>query len=350
MNNFFFEPIISELFKTNDNYQLIENESHRLEYKKEFHIDDDIFKTINAFANNSGGYIIYGVNPNGKFLDGVNEHSLVNYKKIDSENFRGKLYNFCQPNIPLFHCLHKIKEKNFIVMYICDSDKKPFVFCNNGSVFKSGDIFFRYNDSVKKILFPELNQIIEKNRNEEQNKWMNFIGKIAKIGLENITIIDKKNKYLYDGEKNIPLSDEIAQSFIDLSNNNEIDGKIEGKIGLSIKQWEDIDFNDQYKYKISEISNKISKDLKLEKKIFSYYSLVNINKYLNLKTNKAYCQSLIQGKVLSWRYTEKYFSLIKKFLLESENIVIDAKSMSKLEARDKNKDLLLFQAIESSLI
>jgi len=49
---------------------LIDSESHEVEYKEKFHIRGagDYAKTIAAFANNSGGYFVFGVKNNRQII------------------------------------------------------------------------------------------------------------------------------------------------------------------------------------------------------------------------------------------------------------------------------------------
>lgn len=89
--------------------------------------------------------------------------------------------------------------------------------------------FYRYNDSIKKIQYAELNAIIESKRVKEQEKWMKFLGEIARIGLDNVLIIDAKNGKMISSDNfntGITIDSEILSKFklIQEGHFNEIAG------------------------------------------------------------------------------------------------------------------------------
>ena len=217
MINDFSKEILDELFRCDKDGCLLTTESYDIEYKENLNIDFDLFKTMNGLANNRGGYIICGVKPNNRALFGLNESKIDFYNsKIDSEEMRGRILGACQPNILYKHYLHNVGTAKFVVFYIPESKNKPHVFCKNEGGLVQGDIYYRYNDSIKKIQFAELSSIIEEKRVKEQEKWMKFLGEIAKIGLDNILIIDAKNgkMILSDNcEKGIVLDEKILNQF-----------------------------------------------------------------------------------------------------------------------------------------
>lgn len=199
--------IIDKILEIDKNGNLSINESYFIEYKKSFQIDSQIFITMNGLANNNGGYIICGVIDQTHEPIGVNEKSLENYKNIDNEKFRGRLYSICQPNIDYQHKLVEKYDKKFIIIYIEKSENKPHIFLNADGDIKPGDIYYRYNDSCKKIQYAELEEIIEYKRIREQEKWMNFLSKIAKVGVDNLIMLDTKNGKVISPDNNMIMVD-----------------------------------------------------------------------------------------------------------------------------------------------
>lgn len=217
MINDFSKGILEELFRCDKDGCLLTTESYDIEYKENLNIDFDLFKTMNGLANNRGGYIICGVKPTNRALSGLNESKINFYSsKIDSEEMRGKILGACQPNILYKHYLHNIGTAKFVIFYIPESKNKPHVFCKNDGEVVQGDIYYRYNDSIKKIQYAELSAIIDDKRVKEQEKWMRFLGEIAKIGLENVLIIDAKNGKMISSdncEQGIILDEKILSQF-----------------------------------------------------------------------------------------------------------------------------------------
>ena len=215
MDNSFSKEIIDILFKVDDKNCLVTTEAYDIEYKLNFNISQELFKTMNGLANNKGGYILFGIEPNTKKIVGLEELK-VNYylEKSDSEEMRGKIFSACQPNIEYKHCLHVINDLKVIVFYVPKSTNKPHIFSKGDGNIKEGDIFYRYNDSIKRIQYAELSAIIEEKRIKEQEKWMRFLGKISKIGLDNALIIDKKNGRLINSDSKVmAISPELLDNF-----------------------------------------------------------------------------------------------------------------------------------------
>lgn len=169
MNNSFSKEITDILFKVDNKNCLVTTEAYDIEYKLNFNISQELFKTMNGLANNKGGYILFGIEPNTKKIVGLEEPK-VNYylEKSDSEEMRGKIFTACQPNIEYKHCLHVINDLKVIVFYVPKSTNKPHIFSNGDGNIKEGDIFYRYNDSIKRIQYAELSAIIEEK--ESKNK------------------------------------------------------------------------------------------------------------------------------------------------------------------------------------
>ena len=55
---------------------------------------------------------------------------------------------------------------------------------------QESDIYYRYRGRSERIKFPELQQIFNERENHEKKLWMEHIERIAKIGPQNISLID----------------------------------------------------------------------------------------------------------------------------------------------------------------
>ena len=336
MENFFSKEILSELFQCDTNGCLLSTESYDIEYKLNFNLDSDLLKTMNGLANNRGGYIIFGVDPNTRELKGLSLDKIDFYlKKIDSEDVRGKILIACQPNIEYKHFLYNIGICKFIIIYVAQSKNKPHIFVNSQADIKPGDIFYRYNDSIKRIQYAELSAIIEDKRLKEQEKWMKFLGEIAKIGLDNVLIIDAKNGKMISSnnyESGIVLDESILSKFklIKEGQFNEINGdptlKIIGNLQFENERGifeftSDINSilnpNKTHPYRATDIFNKMikenvkSKDNKLlsEGKI-TYHRVIFyiVNNNLNIGVENIFFNEAGNTKT----YSEKVYNQVKE--------------------------------------
>ena len=80
------ESIVKELLKTKGSY-LYHREGQELEFKEQFNLGGlaDYFRDFAAFANNRGGYLIFGVKNSPRLLTGLRRFSLEQFEKIDPE-------------------------------------------------------------------------------------------------------------------------------------------------------------------------------------------------------------------------------------------------------------------------
>lgn len=79
------EVHIKELLRTKDGGGLHHREGQELEFKEHFNLAGlaYYFRDFAAFANNKGGFIIYGVTDAPRILKGLSESSLQQFDKID---------------------------------------------------------------------------------------------------------------------------------------------------------------------------------------------------------------------------------------------------------------------------
>lgn len=314
MDNCFSKEILDELFRCDANGCLLATESFDIEYKLNLNISFDLFRTMNGLANNKGGYIICGIEPTTREMKGLPETKVNYYKSnIDSEEMRGKILSSCQPNLEYKHYLHNIGTSKFVIFYIPESKNKPHVFMNAGEDVVSGDIYYRYNDSIKRIQYAELTSIIEEKRLKEQEKWMKFLGEIAKIGLDNVLIIDAKNGKMLSSnnyENGIVIDESVLSKFklIKEGQFNEISGdptlKIIGNLSLQ---------TDTGKFALSTNLNSVLNPNKTHP--YRYIDILNKMKKEGLLTK--------DGKVLSNKVS--YHRI--RFYIENNNLNKDLENM-----------------------
>lgn len=351
MDNSFSKEVIDILFKVNDNNCLVAPEAYDIEYKLNFNISQELFKTMNGLANNKGGYILFGVEPNTKIIVGLEESKVKYYlEKSDSEEMRGRIFSACQPNIEYKHFLHIINDLKVIVFYVPESTNKPHIFSKGDGTIKEGDIFYRYNDSIKRIQYAELSAIIEEKRIKEQEKWMKFLGEISKIGLDNALIIDKKNGRLINSDsKVITISPELLDNFKLIKEGEfvEKNGALTLKlIGNVLVQETSVSISDsadtinpkllsklypftqkQVLEQIFELSIVTKDDIKIEKGVFSAANIQGYNRIFKVKENSEFACKMPYGKSKNYIYSQKYVDEIVKYI--ENNTMNEVKQLAK---------------------
>ena len=87
--------ILTNLFRTSpkDPLRIINREGSTIEFKESYSHAGmaQYFKTIAAFANNSGGYIIFGVGDKPRRLLGLKEKNLSQFEELKVEEFTKNL-------------------------------------------------------------------------------------------------------------------------------------------------------------------------------------------------------------------------------------------------------------------
>ena len=209
--NPFSEDTIKQIFrmKPNNNY-LITRESTNIEFKKSFIIRkiEKYFKTICAFANHSGGYIIFGIENRPHIPFGLTNND---FEGFDEAILTGPLNDSFSPAIQWEKNNVEFLGKDFGLLYVRSSKTKPVIAIKNGGSekykFKNGEIFFRYNARSEKIKFAELNELIEQRIINEREVWQNLMLKIGRIGPINAAVVDTI-KGVIEGKSSSILIDE----------------------------------------------------------------------------------------------------------------------------------------------
>lgn len=199
------EPLSSEkileLFTLNkEKTKLIKRESVTLEFKESFNFGSMAmyFRTIASFANRNGGYIIFGIKDSPREPIGLKERSLESFENLKVEEFTNNLNEYFSPEITWEHCTYEFNGKTFGIIYINELENKPAICKKNYDnkddkySLKDGDIYYRYAGRSQKIKHSELIEIIENKRKKEEKMWLEYLIKSAKIGIENIGLLDLK--------------------------------------------------------------------------------------------------------------------------------------------------------------
>ena len=180
-----------EIISIKENGRMKHRESKKLEFKANFNFGSmhEYSKTLAAFANSAGGVIVFGVKDSPRNPSGMSNDNLL---KVDPAKITNYLNEHFSPEIDWEMFDFEVDGNTFGVILIHESRYKPVV-CKKetkGQKAREGDIFYRYSGRSERIKFPELQSILEENRQTEQRKWMEHIQNIAKIGPQNIMLMD----------------------------------------------------------------------------------------------------------------------------------------------------------------
>lgn len=192
---------MSNNFKNSDDYKkifsfdysianrIISRESGWLEFKESFNWNskDKYVKSMAAFANNKGGYIVFGIKDKPRDLVGLQSD---NFEMTDEAKVTAYLNSVFSPEIVFEKFVITVRSKNMGVLYTHQEKTRPVVCVKNDGDLKEADIYYRYNARSERIKYAGIKMLFELAREEERKSWMQLFEKISKIGPTNAAIMD----------------------------------------------------------------------------------------------------------------------------------------------------------------
>lgn len=192
--------------------RLISRENDRLEYKETFNWVGNrakYAKTMAGFANNRGGFIVFGVKDAPHDLLGVDT---TRFDALDPANVTGYLNERFAPEIAWESFRIEFSGVQLGIIAVTAAVVKPIVCTrHDGSEMREADIFYRYRGRSQRMRYPELQRVLEERQERERKAWFRHLARVARIGVENVGVLN-----LIDGELSGPgghllVSEELLQ-------------------------------------------------------------------------------------------------------------------------------------------
>jgi hypothetical protein len=262
--------VLSILSNTNTAGYIKSRERNDLEYKESFGQRSwaKYAKTMAAFANNRGGYIVFGVKDNPRQIVGVN----AAFRNFEQEKFTEYLNSYFAPEILWETGIVEIGEKAIGFIFTEEAYNKPIIAqkVESSERIASGDVFYRYRARSEKIKYAEMYHIIEDRAFKEKEKLLKLFEVIRKSETANLGIVN------YDkGSFSTPLGIDVAidrklviqvlrkAKYIKEGSFNETDGepvlKVTGNIDLAEEvPVPDIEPDIQYPHLQKDLAQKLS--------------------------------------------------------------------------------------------
>ena len=310
--------IATDLLKVKVDGNLYHRESQFIEFKESFNLKGlaDYFRDFSAFANNKGGYLIFGVKDRPKReLIGLSFNSSEQFDKIDPEKISGYLLDIFSSDIQWEHELYQFAGMYFGFFYIYEATTKPII-CKKDEgkdqVLKNGEIYYRYGGRTQKIQSAELEAIIQKRIEQTNQLWMDLVQKIGKSGPQNAAILDSEKGIIEKGSNQILVVDENLLSGFQIIKEGQFSEKKGAKtlklVGdiTPINQVEVIrkvreDKLKEYPLSAEQLANEIKKRLPNSNK----NRIWEIIKEIDLKNNKDYSDYSFRNQQQRLDYEEK---------------------------------------------
>lgn len=300
-------------------------ESSTVEFKESFSRAGlvEYVKDLAAFANNSGGYLVFGIQNRPHTPIGLRNEQFDN---TDESDITMVVNGHFAPTIEWSKHTHTWDGKTFGIIYVHKSNDKPVMAINNGGrsqEIKSGEIYYRYAARTENIHYAELKQLMDEKVLRERNMWLSLLGKLAKIGPENAAILDTSDGKIESGNRTILIDDELV-SKLKFIREGQFDEK-KGAITLrlvgdmspvsvaGIKQ--QIVHDDPYKLKPSNVADQVETTIHRtfrqspeHVKCWKYYKARGTYEEGKAKCNPKYCD--YKEAINYFMYTQEWVDFL----------------------------------------
>lgn len=231
-------------------------ESYTVEFKESFNKNSTAkyAKTMAAYSNNRGGYIIFGVKDSPRTIVGLKND---NFENMSQEQFSEVVNSLFAPamdwdcgtlviEVPTTDETGISQSLKIGWLYTSEAEYKPIIAQKQieGEKINSGDVYYRYRARSEKIKFAEMRQIIEERTAKEREGLLKLFEVIRESKTANLGIVNYSN-----GKISTPYGVDVAfdrklvkqvlkkAKFIKEGSFNETDGipviKVTGNIDLA---------------------------------------------------------------------------------------------------------------------
>jgi len=306
-------------------------ESSTVEFKQSFNYAGlaEYVKDFVAFANNSGGYIVFGVKNRPHIPVGLQSD---HFENIDEARITEIVNQHFSPAIEWTKDTYIWNKKRFGIIYVGEANNKPVIAIKDGGrnqEIKDGEIYYRYAGRTEKIRYAEMKQIIDEKIQNERKAWQRLFERIAKIGPENAALLNTLEGEVESGKRTILIDDEILPKlkFIREGEFKEKKGAITLKligdvqpvsvVGVKGKVVHD----DPYKLRPKDVAEQVAKAINNtfraqpeHVKCWRYYSVRGTYDEGKAKCNPKYCD--YKEALTYFMYTQEWVELLIKELSE----------------------------------
>jgi hypothetical protein len=160
-------------------------ETDQIECKKSVNF---VMKTIAAFANNKGGYFVFGVE-NGSFnVIGLADDK---FEKYDLNKLNQNIRDQLGIGLDIQTKSHEIDGKKVGVVYVGPAHTKPVIFIHSAGDVAQGHIYYRYPGEDRLISPTDLQHLIEQRIQQlSQTILSKHLANIMRFGIENAAVMN----------------------------------------------------------------------------------------------------------------------------------------------------------------
>jgi hypothetical protein len=182
-----------------------------------------VVRAVAAFANNKGGYLLFGVSNSGYSVSGISDV----FSKTDIVQIVEKVKAHLSPT-PTIAIKDTIELEGVTVGFLCVAKhpNPPVVVYRDGENLYEGDILFRYPGQSARIKFGGLRSMLDERDRRAQVTLANAARRIADVGTGNALILDTNKNILETKGHSILIDQKLAESLRFIK-----EGEFDEKIG-----------------------------------------------------------------------------------------------------------------------
>jgi len=186
-------------------------ESRTLEFKRQFQRASlvEMAKDLAAFANNEGGYLVYGVKDMPREPIGMSNDQ---FDSLDDAEITRAVNQHFAPSIKWERVTHEWNGRRFGVMYAHPGADRPIIAIQDGGrnqEIRAGEIYYRYGARTTRIGYAELRALIDEKVTREREAWFRLLERIGRIGPENVAVLDTVEGRIESGNRTIVIDDAL---------------------------------------------------------------------------------------------------------------------------------------------
>ncbi|MDE0166158.1 MAG: ATP-binding protein [Bryobacterales bacterium] len=170
--------------------RLISRENSKLEYKQSFNWGSKAkyARTMAAFANNAGGFIVFGVKDSPHDIVGVDQER---FERLDPSRVTEYLNSTFAPELDWEMFQIDLVGVQLGVIAVASAKEKPIVCIKgDGKDLQEAEIYYRYRGQSGRIRYPELQSLIAEGQRRERAAFLKHLRNIVRIGPENVGVLD----------------------------------------------------------------------------------------------------------------------------------------------------------------
>ncbi len=310
-------------FQINSKGFLVNRESFDLEYKQSFHFGDSLIeyaRSMVGMANNKGGKLIFGIKDSPRKPIGLTNDKFSN---VDTTKINQVVTDYFSHEFDWELTSIEFDNKEFGIIEIKESLNKPIVCKKTKSKFvREGAIYYRYRGETKEIAYPELSNILDKEREKERKLWLTHIQKISDIGPQNVQFLDTYKGEISVGKEKILIDKSLLNQlkFIREGQFVEKEGApaltLAGEISGVFDNGAILPNEVSHPYQSSHIESEFG---------LSRYHVMCLIRKLNIQNNPKYHDPIKTGKTsTTHKYSEALINRIRKILERYPNYISEA--------------------------